>query len=151
MTDAAGGYLCSCCFAFWCNHKDLAPLDASNDPVLPSHDTAVLSAWRKLPEPAQRILFACLRTFDQKGADYREGSADPFANFKRVSEAVGVTPEQAWFTYAYKHWSAVAGWCRRGQLESEPVWSRLMDVIVYCILLYGHVEARGEKGAPPIL
>lgn len=111
----------------------------------------VLEAWAKLPDSAQRILYACLRTFDQKGTDYREGSADAFANFKRVSDAVGVTPEQAWFTYAYKHWSAVAGWCRRGQLESEPVWSRLMDVIVYCVLLHHRATVdRGEPGAPEI-
>lgn len=74
-----------------------------------------------------------------KGKDYA-GDEDALANFKREALALGLTPEQVWGVYAAKHWAAVMSYCKHGQVESEPIESRLHDIIVYSFLLLGLVE-----------
>ncbi len=74
-----------------------------------------------------------------KGADYRRGEDDAFANFKRTATSLGLTPQQVWAVYANKHWDAILNYCRQGQTESEAIEDRLRDVILYSLLLLGHV------------
>ena len=69
-----------------------------------------------------------------KGADYAS-EADVCLNFKRAAERQGLTPEQIWATYWGKHVDAIFSYCRNGQVESEPVQSRIQDAILYLHLL----------------
>lgn len=69
-----------------------------------------------------------------KGRDYA-GEADALDNFKRHAASLDLRPEQIWAVYASKHWDAVMTFCRRGQVESEPIEGRLLDVILYSFLL----------------
>ncbi len=85
----------------------------------------------------------CLDILDKKGADYTKGALqeDPFNNFKTVAKDLGITAEQAWAVYAYKHWAAVTNYIKSGgQSESEPIEQRLFDVINYSLLLMGMIQ-----------
>lgn len=77
----------------------------------------------------------------QKGHDYA-GDDDALLNFKRQAKTLDLQPEQIWAVYAQKHWDAIMTYCRAGQVASEPIESRLHDVILYSFLLLGLVRER---------
>jgi hypothetical protein len=77
-----------------------------------------------------------------KGRDYSRGEADTLSNFKRHAAALELTPEQVWAVYASKHWDAVITFCKRGQVESEPIAGRIDDLLTYLFLLKGLIADR---------
>lgn len=80
-----------------------------------------------------------------KGADYAS-DADRLSNFKLNGERLGLTEYQIWGVYANKHWDAINAFIRNdGQLESEPIESRVHDIIVYSFLLLGLIKDREAK------
>ena len=79
-----------------------------------------------------------------KGADYA-GKEDALANFKRQAETLGLRPEQIWAVYTSKHWDAVMTFVREGQVESESIEGRLLDVILYCHLLLALIAEEEES------
>lgn len=79
----------------------------------------------------------------KKGKDYA-GDEDALSNFKQAAVQLDTTPEKVWAVYAHKHWSAIMAYCAEGKLESEPIESRVKDVIVYCVLLLGLIEDKFE-------
>jgi hypothetical protein len=91
----------------------------------------------------------CLETMRVKGHDYRQGNdADLLHNFRTVGNTVGVDMMKVWFTYFYKHYSAMATFIKEGgQSESEPIEGRIKDQIVYLLLFYRMVQ---EKKTPPM-
>ena len=95
-------------------------------------------------------VLACWKIYDQKGADYTRGKGDldRTDNFKTAAENNGISPFQAWGVYFYKHVSAVWKFLKDGQVESEPIESRIHDVINYSILLLLLIkETRNDKDA----
>lgn len=74
-----------------------------------------------------------------KGADYSSGS-DRLSNFKENAFQLGLSPVQVWGVYASKHWNAISAYVRKGQVESEPIESRIHDEILYLFLLLGLIE-----------
>ncbi len=78
---------------------------------------------------------------DVKGHDYA-GDEDALSNFKKHAAELGLTPEQIWGVYAGKHWDAITTFCREGDVKSEPIESRIHDVILYCFLLLGLIEEK---------
>ena len=78
----------------------------------------------------------CYEVYGPKNRDY---SGDE-TSFNRAARVVGVTPNQAWGVHFEKHIAAVWQFVREGQVESEPIQSRLHDVINYAILLLGLLE-----------
>ena len=66
----------------------------------------------------------------KKGVDYA-GREDKLANFKNVAQATGLTPLQVWGVYAKKHIDAVFNFVKHGQVESEPIRGRIVDIINY--------------------
>lgn len=74
-----------------------------------------------------------------KGHDYA-GQEDALANFKRHAETLGIPPEKVWGVYASKHWDAVLTYIREGEVKSEPVNGRIMDLILYLFLLDALIE-----------
>ena len=80
----------------------------------------------------------CLSTMQSKGHDYRQGNDnDLLHNFRTVGETVGLPMEKVWFTYFYKHYSALTTFIKEGgQSESEPIEGRIKDMIVYLLLFY---------------
>lgn len=91
----------------------------------------------------------CLRTMSSKGHDYQQGTRDILHNFRTVADAVGVPMEKAWFTYFYKHYSALVTYIKEGgQSESEPIRGRIKDMIVYLLLFTKVVEEMdGRSGS----
>jgi len=78
-----------------------------------------------------------------KGHDYA-GDNDALANFKRNAKGLGVTPELIWGVYAGKHWDAIQTFVREGDVHSEPIESRIHDLINYLTLLLGLIyEKKG--------
>lgn len=89
-----------------------------------------------------------------KGQDYA-GDGDRLANFKRLAEALGLTPLQIWAVYFTKHVDALTQLSKTGMLKSEPPRGRFLDVANYAILgaaLFSEAEAMppamSELGAP---
>lgn len=83
-----------------------------------------------------------------KGADYAS-DADRLSNFKDQAAKLGLTPYQVWAVYANKHWDAINAFVRNnGQLESEPIESRVHDILVYSILLLGLIKDKQREEIP---
>ena len=86
-------------------------------------------------------------TMTRKGHDYRQGNdTDILHNFRSVAEQIGIRKEDVWFTYFYKHYSALVTYIKeRGQSESEPVEGRIEDMIVYLLLFYKMVKEQKKN------
>lgn len=81
----------------------------------------------------------CVELNETKGHDYA-GDEDALSNFKEAAARLGIEKEKVWAVYADKHWQAVMTFCSQGQVESEPIEGRLLDVILYCQLLLGMIR-----------
>lgn len=86
-----------------------------------------------------------------KRPDYTIGDADVLANFKRVGERLGLTPEQALLVYALKHEDAITKIMRNPTAPtSEPILYRFIDRFNYLTLGLGLLVDRGvDIGATP--
>jgi hypothetical protein len=82
------------------------------------------------------LLAQCVSILGSKGQDYTAGSANKLANFDDAAAFLGLEPRQVLGVYLYKHMASVLAYCQHGQLESEPIASRLADVVNYCLLLH---------------
>jgi hypothetical protein len=72
-----------------------------------------------------------------KGREYAN-SDDQLANFKRLSEALGIAPEAVCFIYLAKHLDSIQSYLRCPEKPlSEPIEGRIDDAILYLILLKG--------------
>lgn len=76
---------------------------------------------------------------ETKGREYA-GEEDTLADFKEVAAEAGITPLQCWLTYVKKHQRAIDTFIREGSVKSESIESRIMDVVVYHLLLLGLIE-----------
>jgi hypothetical protein len=96
----------------------------------------------------RQSVLACWDIYDKKGKDYTigKGDADRLDNFNMAAENCGVSVRQAWGVYFYKQVAAVFKFVKDGRVESEPIESRLYDVINYCILLLKKIKD-GEGGS----
>ncbi|HUC75830.1 MAG TPA: hypothetical protein VMS04_11095 [Vicinamibacterales bacterium] len=73
-----------------------------------------------------------------KGEDY-SNSDDQLANFKRLAERLGTTPETIALVHLSKHLDAIDSYVRRRAdatyRPSEPIRGRILDAILYLWLL----------------
>jgi len=76
--------------------------------------------------PMDNLLREALLVLEKKGADYTQGNVDRLANFREVAKATGTTMEQVWE-------------------GSEPINSRLVDIINYTLLFGLMVEEKKRK------
>lgn len=78
-----------------------------------------------------------------KGAEYAH-SADQLANFKRLSERLGMTPEAVLMVYLTKHLDSIESYIREPSMcLSEPINGRIDDAILYLCLLKGLINDPG--------
>ena len=83
----------------------------------------------------ERLIEEMRETLVTKGADYTiEGRDDRLDNFKRQAEVLALRPEQVWATYFHKHVDSLMRWARSGQVESEGLRNRFIDIGCYAIL-----------------
>lgn len=95
---------------------------------------------KEISDLANVMLSECFTLLQEKNKDYSI-EEDALAGFKNVAKEIKVTPLKVWFVYARKHWGAISNYVRNnGKIESEPIESRLTDMINYCILLKALIE-----------
>lgn len=88
------------------------------------------------------IVKKAIETNRDKGHDYTGGSPDTLRNFYKVAGLTGSTALQTWGVYVAKHLDAIETFMTTGKVASEPIESRLVDVLVYAAL--GHFIAVRE-------
>lgn len=100
---------------------------------------------------ADELIKACIETWRTKGDEYTVGSIDRLANFRGAAEDAGISMERAWYVFFNKHVRSVAYYVKYGEVKSnEPIGGRIMDCIVYLLLLYKMVkEKEGKDGQRP--
>lgn len=69
-----------------------------------------------------------------KNADYSAGTDDAMNDYHSAAARCGVTPVQAWAILLMKHVHAVERFVKTGQLSSETIHSRLVDLANYAML-----------------
>jgi hypothetical protein len=89
--------------------------------------------FKKLSE---ELIAEANQVSEDKQKDYAR-DFDALDNFKSIALITGLTPQQVWSVYFYKHISAVMAWAREGKVESESLKSRFIDIINYAKLGYG--------------
>ena len=78
-----------------------------------------------------------------KRPGYTVGSVDVLANFKRVAERTGISPEQAWLVYFLKHIDAITSIMTKPDLPvSEEPPGRFADAVNYLRLGYALLKER---------
>lgn len=78
------------------------------------------------------------RESGQKEYSHREGNA--FANFERVAERIGIDRKACLMVYAEKHLDGVHSYIKGHKSQREDVRGRILDIIVYMVLLYAMIE-----------
>lgn len=91
------------------------------------------------------ILEKCYTILKTKSVDYAEDN-DRLAEIRKTAEMTGCTMPQVLGVYMNKHLRSIFKWFRGEQLRGEPVEEKLVDNIVYSLLVYKLVkEIRGDK------
>ena len=135
--------------------KRLQDAAVQNGELYPDGKAVKLTGDKDLDE----MLSMCIATTASKGAEYTIGSTDRLANFRRVAEMVETTMPKVWFTYFYKHYSAVVSYIKNDchVKSNEPISGRIMDCIVYLMLFHKmvkEIEAARKTDvpiAPPVV
>lgn len=104
----------------------------------------VLAAYLRDPVFARRFA-DCMEMIRKKNADYTQGTEkrDRIGAFRRIGADIDVPMTKVWAIFAQKHWGAVMKFVKDGQVESEPIDSRINDLINYFVLL-GAIIHDGE-------
>ena len=96
------------------------------------------------------MLGTCDEIMARKGADYTQGAAGDegrLRNFLRTADRLGITTRQALAGHLVKQLDAIETFCKKGQVESEPIESRIADAINYLLLLH-KLNRFEERRAP---
>ena len=101
---------------------------------------------QKFYDTIEELIDECLEIMKAKGLAY-SGKSDSFANFKRVAKNLSMSQYDVWYVYFAKHLDSLASWIREEYSDSEPIESRIKDLINYLFLLYGMIEEHGEQQA----
>ena len=86
-----------------------------------------------------------------KGREYAN-SDDQLANFKRLSQALGINPEAVCFVYLAKHLDSIQSHLRCPEKPlSEPIEGRIDDAILYLVLLKGLInDSSGSRNTQTV-
>ena len=94
----------------------------------------------KFNKIVEEMLDKCKSTLIKKQNEYSLGE-DRFAFFKREAQIASVTPEKALYFCMLKHITSFIDMINTGDKYSRELWfSKLGDIMNYCILLYGLLE-----------
>ena len=76
-----------------------------------------------------------LETWGVANAEYAD-SKNIFANFNRISDHLGIPPEQVLMVYAHKHMDGITSWVKGNKAHREPITGRINDLRIYLSILY---------------
>lgn len=92
---------------------------------------------------SEELIAECFKMRTTKGKEYAHSSVDRFANFKRIAERKGVTPEMVASIYLQKHLDGIESFINTGLIHSEErVRGRIVDAITYLMLIAGILEEK---------
>lgn len=104
----------------------------------------------------RECLIACDKLLSKKGHDYTQGAVDrstmrgpeqraaELSNFYKSAKRFGVTPQISLGHLLFKHIDAIETYIKQGQVESEPIETRIFDCINFLLLLYKMHKLEGE-------
>lgn len=69
-----------------------------------------------------------------KNEDYSAGTADAMNDYKCAAVEVDVTPVQAWLVLMMKHVRAIQRYAKTGNVSSEAIHGRFVDLANYAML-----------------
>ncbi len=82
---------------------------------------------------AEDLMRDALRCLHEKNADYSDDK-DALFNFNFGAKLTQTTPGIVWTVYAWKQFAAICEFMRGGELKSENIRSRFVDLICYAVL-----------------
>lgn len=88
-------------------------------------------------------ILACDSILRRKGHDYTQGADGDWGrlkNFYANGERLGIPPMKVLAVYLNKHLDAIETFLQNGQVESEPIETRIYDAINYLLLLFKMVQ-----------
>ena len=86
---------------------------------------------------------------DIKRIEYTVGKQDDdvFTNFKEVGKRLNLPPVDVLGVYLFKHIDSLTSFFKHKKTFSEPLESRISDIVNYGILLLGLLEDEREDDA----
>lgn len=100
--------------------------------------------------------YQCLPLLQDKGLDYSAGLKTPSmnANFSEAAESLGIDGVDKyviWSVYFAKHLTALIKWIKTREVASEPLSSRIADMVNYLLILYSMtIEDELAKPQPKV-
>lgn len=85
--------------------------------------------------------------YGQAQREYAHDEENALANFDRIAERLGLTPEQVLLVYLTKHMDGIAADAGGYRSQREDVRGRIKDARVYLALYRAMVERRCEVSA----
>jgi hypothetical protein len=93
-------------------------------------------------------IFDRLRLTREAGQkEYAHSEDNAFANFERVAKDLDMSKEKVLWVYTRKHIDGVVSWLKGHKSQREDVRGRILDIIVYLILLWAMIEEEEGKTA----
>ena len=76
----------------------------------------------------------CHELLGSKNHDYQP-DGDAYAATEGLAEQLGVSVEMVFAVYMAKHWQSILTHAKSGELKSEKIRGRLIDLANYCALI----------------
>jgi hypothetical protein len=92
-----------------------------------------------------RVFIECQKTREQGQKEYAHSDSNALSNFERTGDELQIPREKVWYIFAKKHWDGTLAWIRGHRSQREDVRGRIMDLIVYLILLWAMVDDEERK------
>jgi hypothetical protein len=94
----------------------------------------------------EKTIFPEIRKIRDEGQkEYARDTKDVLANFRRLSAWLDMSVGKVIGVYLLKHIDGIMSWVDGHRSQREDVRGRLCDVIVYCCLLWSHIEEEEMK------
>ena len=102
--------------------------------------------YEEMSELLEETIFPEIRRIREAGQkEYARNSNDVLANFKRVSEWLGISTEKVIGVYLGKHLDGVLSYLDGHKSQRESVEGRLTDMIVYTTLLWASIKEEKDN------
>jgi hypothetical protein len=99
---------------------------------------------RDLARFAREQLEPIMSKLEEKGQTYG-GDREALQNFREQGNLLGITPEFDLMVQATKHWHSLVQWSKGRVKTHRELKERVIDIIVYMLLLLFLLEGREEQ------
>jgi hypothetical protein len=88
----------------------------------------------------RKLAFDLIALGEQGQKEYAHDEGNALANFERLAQDLNLPREKVLWIYMRKHLDGILAHINGFQSQREPVQGRIMDAMVYLMLLYCMVE-----------